>query len=212
MAELSRAVASLRIVGDDLLPDEMTSLLGVTPTRSFARGDEVSPKRLPTRWRGSASGLSTRQKPSLPTSTTQVAEILSPLTPDLGIWRDIAERFGMDLFCGLVHEARQRGTHNRTRHPHGPGGTPHRARLGHLLRRRRAGTRLNRPIPGSQDRKMAPTRALMTLSRPRNDPASADMTFGPSACLLACSDRGWVPSEPLPAVRSARFLRPGWAQ
>ena len=44
MAKLSRAVASLRVSGDELVPDEVTRLLGAEPAIAYARGDEIGSK------------------------------------------------------------------------------------------------------------------------------------------------------------------------
>jgi Domain of unknown function (DUF4279) len=100
MAELSRAVAALRIVGDDLLPDDVTNLLGVPPTRSFARGDEVRHRRGPIRV--ARFGLWILDAPETRPADvdTQVSELLGPLTSDLGTWHEMAARFSVDLFCG----------------------------------------------------------------------------------------------------------------
>lgn len=40
MAHLQHAVASLRIAGDDLVPDEISTLLGAAPTHAQTRGQE----------------------------------------------------------------------------------------------------------------------------------------------------------------------------
>jgi integrase/recombinase XerD len=100
MAELNRAVAALRVVGDDLSPDEVTALLGASPTRSFVRGDEVRHKRAPARI--ARFGLWSLDAPETEPADldAQVSELLRPLTADLGVWRDLAERFTVDLFCG----------------------------------------------------------------------------------------------------------------
>lgn len=100
MAELNRAVAALRIVGDDLTPDEVTSLLRVPPTRSFARGDEVRHRRTPARI--ASFGLWILDAPETEPADLdrQVSELLAPLPSDLGIWRGLASRFNVELFCG----------------------------------------------------------------------------------------------------------------
>lgn len=100
MAVLDRAVAALRIVGDDLSPDEVSTLLGVSPTRSFARGDELRHRRVPTRV--AKFGLWTLEAPETQPADidTQVNKLLQPLTQEFEVWHGLAERFGVDLFCG----------------------------------------------------------------------------------------------------------------
>jgi hypothetical protein len=100
VAELNRGVAALRVVGDDLSPDDVTTLLGMSPTKSFARGDEIRHKRMPSRV--ARFGLWTLDAAETEPADldVQVCELLRPLTTDLGIWRGLAERFRVELFCG----------------------------------------------------------------------------------------------------------------
>ena len=100
MAELNRAVAALRVVGDDLFPDEVTDLLGARPTRSFARGDEIRHKRTSTRTAKFGFWVLDGPETQPADLDTQVNELLGPLTSDLGTWQEIAARFSVDLFCG----------------------------------------------------------------------------------------------------------------
>ena len=104
MAQLSRAVAALRIVGDDLVPDEVTRLLGADPSTAYARGDEIPSKHGATRvaklgfW--SCTGPATEPADI----DAQVTELLQRLNPDLDVWQRLAEKFHIDLFCGWFME------------------------------------------------------------------------------------------------------------
>jgi hypothetical protein len=100
MAELDRAVAALRVVGDDLVPAEVSKLLGAAPTKSFARGDEIQHERVPSRVAG--FGLWSLYAPETEPADldTQVADLLRALTTDLHVWHGLAKRFDVDLFCG----------------------------------------------------------------------------------------------------------------
>ena len=100
MAHLQRAVATLRIAGDDLLPDEVSDLLGARPTTSHAKGQELNFHSDRSRiikcgiWHLSATDTQPENLDS------QVAEILGQLTGDLPVWRSLGKRFDIDLFCG----------------------------------------------------------------------------------------------------------------
>jgi Domain of unknown function (DUF4279) len=100
MAHLQRAVATLRISGDDLLPDEVSGLLGAGPTVSHAKGQEIN---LPS-GRSSITKFGTWQLSAADTEPedldSQAAEILGQLTVDLAVWHDLGKRFDIDLFCG----------------------------------------------------------------------------------------------------------------
>jgi hypothetical protein len=94
------------------------------PSRTFARGDEVRHKRAPVRI--TKFGLWALDAPETQPADidTQVSELWGPLTQDLGVWRDLANRFGLDLFCGwFMKFGNDKGTRHRTRHAQSTGGT-----------------------------------------------------------------------------------------
>ena len=102
MASLDRTAASLRIFGDDLDPRELTLLLGHEPSGAELKGQEIVGKSTGNiriaktgSWRLSA----TKQSPG--DLDAQIEEILSKLSNDLTVWKRIAERYRVDLFCGL---------------------------------------------------------------------------------------------------------------
>ena len=100
MAHLERAVATLRVAGDHLDPEEVTLRLGAQPTHSQRNGQEFRFKSGRTRvakfgqWRLVAPDTEPEDLDH------QVAELLGTLTNDLEIWRDLSSRFNVDLFCG----------------------------------------------------------------------------------------------------------------
>ncbi|WP_313317254.1 DUF4279 domain-containing protein [Stenotrophomonas sp.] len=101
MGAINHSVATLRLFGDDLAPDEISALLGAGPTVSYRKGQElVGSKTGVVRiaktgsWRLSA----TRREPE--DLEAQIFEILEQLTQDLNVWESLA-RFQPDLFCGL---------------------------------------------------------------------------------------------------------------
>jgi Domain of unknown function (DUF4279) len=101
MATVGKTRASLRIFGDDLDPDEISELLSASPTLSGKKGEVRVDKRgleqtaTTGRW---LLRVARRQPGDL---DSQLVELLSPLTPDIGIWRNLVARFKADIFCGL---------------------------------------------------------------------------------------------------------------
>ena len=102
MAVLSGPAASLRFFGDDLNPDELTKLIGYTPTKSEQKGEEIAGKVTGQKriarsggWRLSAE----RREPG--DFDAQISEILDQLTDDTDVWQDLTTRFRADIFCGL---------------------------------------------------------------------------------------------------------------
>lgn len=100
MAQLARSVASLRVFGDDLKPDEVTRLLGHSPSRSWRKGEFQSSKSGRSFTRRSGAWL-LEVGPSEPEDFDgQVAKLLGMLTNDHTAWSQVTTRFEVDLFCG----------------------------------------------------------------------------------------------------------------
>ena len=102
MAHIQRSVVTLRIGSDDLIPDEITRLLGATPTHTQIKGEKIVGRKT-GHVRIAKSGLwrlcSSDREPE--DMDGQIQEILSQTTADLAVWRSIAEKHQVDLFCGL---------------------------------------------------------------------------------------------------------------
>ena len=102
MAAIEQSIVTLRISGDALVPSEITALLGAPPTEAETKGDEIIGRKTGRRrvaksgmWRLSAAD---REPEDM---NAQIQELLGQLTPDLSVWKRIAERYELDLFCGL---------------------------------------------------------------------------------------------------------------
>lgn len=110
MAHLHSSVASLRVKGDTLNPDEITRLLGAPPSYSHACGDELIGHKT-RQVRIAKSGMwSLHAGECEPEDLdSQVQEILGDLTADLSVWADLAQRFEIDLFCGLFMKVANEG-------------------------------------------------------------------------------------------------------
>ena len=102
MAHVQKSVVTLRIGSDDLVPDEITRLLGATPTQSEIKGQKIVGRKTGSVriakmgvWRLRASDREPEDMDG------QIREILSQTTSDLTVWRSISEKHQIDLFCGL---------------------------------------------------------------------------------------------------------------
>ena len=102
MAQLFKSVVAIRIGGDDLIPDEITALVGASPTHTQYMGEQTIASKTGT-VRIAKSGLwrlcSLDREPE--DMDGQIQEILSQMTDDLAVWKTLATRFEIDLFCGL---------------------------------------------------------------------------------------------------------------
>ncbi len=102
MAQLERSVVSLRIMGDSLIPEEITTMLGHPPTYAQTKGETLIGKKTGIiriaqfgMWRLDVEA----SKPE--NLDGQIGEILGKLTADLEIWSKMEKQFEMDFFCGL---------------------------------------------------------------------------------------------------------------
>jgi len=101
MAAIDESTACLRLIGDDLDPEEVTRILGKAPTRSERKGDVIRNQSGHERiartgsWRLDATDCHPENIDG------QVSEILSGLTTNLDAWRALSARHRVDMFCGL---------------------------------------------------------------------------------------------------------------
>ena len=103
VAEAQRTSASVSISGDDLDPDDISALMGCAASRAERRGQvlfvrgEGQPPRVAHRglWRLQAD----ESRPG--DLEAQIWQLLDALPQDPGLWRDLAARFRVSLFCGV---------------------------------------------------------------------------------------------------------------
>jgi hypothetical protein len=100
MDNLQRALAALLIFGDDLIPDEVTALLGVSPKLGMKMGEKFLASHggeidSPTgKW---ILGCDYRSPPNL---DEQISQLLSGLPSDAKTWSDLTNRFDCYLSVG----------------------------------------------------------------------------------------------------------------
>ena len=110
MAQVARSLATLRIMGDTLQPDLVTSQLGCEPTRAQIKGEKsVGPKT--GRVRVAKSGMwSLVAKEREPEDLDgQVRELLGMVSSDLEVWKTLNSEFEIDLFVGLFMQFSNEG-------------------------------------------------------------------------------------------------------
>jgi Domain of unknown function (DUF4279) len=107
--EVDESSVSLRFFGDDLDPDVITIMLGISPTKSYRKGDVFRGKtfdRIQTigswryhhTWRCKDFSLE-----------DQLNSLFDLLPVDLDILRELTTKFQSDLFCGLWLKQWNRG-------------------------------------------------------------------------------------------------------
>lgn len=97
MGPVKQTAAALRLIGDELDPNEITRALGKQPTRALRKGDaigESSTSRTGS-WHLSAARVSPGDL------DMQISDILEGMTDDLSVWNMLASKYDMNLFAGL---------------------------------------------------------------------------------------------------------------
>ncbi|WP_024929977.1 DUF4279 domain-containing protein [Methylophilus sp. OH31] len=102
MPQISRSEASLIVTGDNLVPSEITILLGCEPDSSHTKGEKVEINKTGNiritssgEWRINAKS---REPENL---DAQISEILDKLSSDLSIWMSLNKKYKIYLFCGI---------------------------------------------------------------------------------------------------------------
>jgi hypothetical protein len=100
MAAIGNTTLTLRFLGDDLDPAELTELLGGVPKRSWVKG-EIRYTQSGDKVRESGAWLFSVPDRNPGDLDGQFRQLFSELCSDLGIWRSLTSRFDADFWCGL---------------------------------------------------------------------------------------------------------------
>lgn len=108
---IARLSVSVRVLGDDLDPEEVTRLLGTAPNFAARKGDQRQSGSRPFQQR---IGIWTFARTTKPSSEWEldgaIKALLGRLPSDLDVWRRLAERYSLDVFCGLFMSSDNQGT------------------------------------------------------------------------------------------------------
>ena len=105
---IDRVVVTLRLYGESLDPDEVTKMLGCQPTFAIRRG-EVFPRGRYRRFATTGMWHLHGDRPENEDLEVQVQFLLGRVTRDESVWEDLAQRFRIDMNCGVFLGAWNRG-------------------------------------------------------------------------------------------------------
>jgi hypothetical protein len=101
MSSVDHSIATLRLFGDELVPEEITAMLGASPSEAYKKGQEIiapSTGNVRIAKRGSWRLRAARREPE--DLETQIFEVLAQLSNDLALWQSLS-RYEPHFFCGL---------------------------------------------------------------------------------------------------------------
>lgn len=113
-SRVPRVSASVRVMGDSLVPSEVTERFGIEPDVSARKGEE-------RRRRAGAvvqpTGVWIRRARPNPAAEWDldgtIRALLADFPTDLAIWHDLAANNTVDVFCGLFMGRENQGTELR---------------------------------------------------------------------------------------------------
>lgn len=110
MPALEKTKATLRIHGDDLIPDEVSRLLGAQPESAQTRGEFLIGKASGRSRVARTGGWSLQALDRSPGDLdAQIDDIFARLSGDPAVWAQLHSRFELNLFCGLFMGGRNDG-------------------------------------------------------------------------------------------------------
>ena len=109
MPAVAKSVASLRIFGDELIPEEITERIGCEPTWSYRKGDVDHLRSGKDIVRKTGMWLLEATATEPEDLNLQVKEVISRLTSNLDVWKALNREFEIDLYCGLFLESTNDG-------------------------------------------------------------------------------------------------------
>jgi hypothetical protein len=102
MSAVRESTATLRIFGDDLIPEEITKALGVRPTHATLKGEKRVVKSSGREHIAKTGMWRLEAADRAPANLDErISEILSKIRCDTSVWRRISKRFRVNMFCGL---------------------------------------------------------------------------------------------------------------
>lgn len=110
MTSVGETRLTLRIVGNDLIPGEITKLLGGSPGFAHRRGEKISGKQGQSRTTKFGAWMRTARVNRSGDLDQQVHEVFSGLTKDADIWRDLAKTYEVIVYCSLFLDETNEGT------------------------------------------------------------------------------------------------------
>jgi Domain of unknown function (DUF4279) len=98
--EVDECSVTLLFRGVELVPDDITKVLGINPTRSFQKND-VSRGRIYDKLQTHGLWVYRCQRIAGKELETEINELLDQLPADLELWQNLTNCYGAELFCGL---------------------------------------------------------------------------------------------------------------
>ena len=101
IGSISQTKSTLRIIGDDLLPEDITASLGGFPTSCQVKGQEVTTRSGKVRVATTGLWRLTAADQILGDLDVQVSEILDQLTDNFDAWQELSDNYRIDFYSDV---------------------------------------------------------------------------------------------------------------
>ncbi|MGI2031758.1 DUF4279 domain-containing protein [Rhizobium panacihumi] len=101
MPAVHQTIACLRFFGDDLDPDHVSKLLGAIPTTAYRKGAAMPSSDGKKAVAETGSWQLEADEELSGELGEQISALLSGLSDDLSVWRDLSSQYDGDIFLGL---------------------------------------------------------------------------------------------------------------
>jgi hypothetical protein len=108
---VERVAVSLRVLGDEVDPVEITRLFGLEPRFAARKGDLVQRGGRVVSQRTGIWSFALTEAPSPEWELDDaITALLARFPSDLALWAELGHRFRLDVFCGLMLGTANQGT------------------------------------------------------------------------------------------------------
>jgi hypothetical protein len=109
MGLINRCKAALRFFGEDLIPEEMSRLLGHFPSKAWMKGYQYTTSSGGTVLRKNGAWILDADPSETGDFDGQVSQLLAQVPIGKDVWLSLANQFEMDLYCGWFMQGTNEG-------------------------------------------------------------------------------------------------------
>lgn len=100
MGLINRCTASLRLFGDDLIPEEVCRLVGHFPSKAWMKGYQYTTSSGGTVVRKTGAWILDADPSETGDFDGQISQLLAQIPIGTDIWLSLGNRFEIDIYCG----------------------------------------------------------------------------------------------------------------
>lgn len=100
MGLINRCEASIRLFGDDLIPEEVCRLFGHSPSKAWMKGYQYTTSSGATVLRKTGAWILDADLSETGDFDGQISQLLAQIPIGTDVWLELGKRFEIDIYCG----------------------------------------------------------------------------------------------------------------